>query len=69
MIYIDTNIAVALLKKGITDIKEELMISDFSLIELERIKVIENLKFDIVPFKVLKIREISINFKKLQIYC
>ncbi|MEM5821264.1 MAG: hypothetical protein QXP34_03010, partial [Candidatus Aenigmatarchaeota archaeon] len=60
MIYIDTNIAISLLKKGIKNFSEELIISEFSLIELERIKNIENFNFDVIPFKILKIKEISI---------
>ena len=65
--YIDTNIAISILKsRKNKTMFEDYCISSFSLIELERVKVLENLSFSYLPFNLLEIKKIKINFEKLR---
>jgi len=65
--YIDTNIAISILKgKNRKKFFEDFYISTFSLIELERMKILENLSFSHLPFNFLKIKKLKINFEKLK---
>ncbi|MEM0480813.1 MAG: hypothetical protein QXQ14_01335 [Candidatus Aenigmatarchaeota archaeon] len=62
MEYLDTNILISYFKKN----KEPKgIISTFSLIELERLRKIENLTYNFEKLEIIELKNIKIDFSKL----